>query len=279
MSAGSGEADALDALVSRTKRGDRHAAGQLLAAVQHDLFRLSLRMLGTRPEAEDATQEILLQALTHLSEFRGESAFRTWIWRIAVRHLLRMKKSRREQLASFDTLDQLIAQGEQHPSLPAVPDAELSLMAQEVRIACTHGVLLSLERDQRIAWLLAEVFQLSSDEAASVLEIDAATYRKRLSRARDRLEGWMRARCGLADAHNPCRCTRQIPVAAAIGVMDPARLEYASPSFKLRVLAEADVIETAASLLKPHPAEHASPAVLANIRALIDSGSYRVFDA
>ena len=94
------EPDALAALVERTKQGERAAAEQLLGAVQHELFRLALRMLGSQPEAEDATQEILLQALTHLSEFRGESAFRTWIWRIAVRHLLRAKKTRREQLAS-----------------------------------------------------------------------------------------------------------------------------------------------------------------------------------
>ena len=79
----------LEALVTRTKAGDRHAAETLIAAVQDDLFRLAMRMLGLRAEAEDATQEILLQALTHLSEFRGDSAFRTWLWRIAVRHLLR----------------------------------------------------------------------------------------------------------------------------------------------------------------------------------------------
>lgn len=273
------EPDALAPLVERTKQGDRAAAEQLLGAVQHELFRLALRMLGSQPEAEDATQEILLQALTHLSEFRGESAFRTWIWRIAVRHLLRTKKTRREELASFETLDELARQGEAHPPLPAVSEGELSLMAQEVRIVCTHGVLLSLERDQRVAWLLAEVFDLSSEDAAFVLEVDAATYRKRLSRAREKLEAWMRRRCGLADARNACRCTRQIPVATAFGVLNPDRLEYAKPSTpSLRVVAEADALESAASLLKPHPATHAPASVLASIRALIHSKRYVVFE-
>ena len=272
--------DELDTLVERTKLGDRRSAEALLSAVQHDLFRLALRMLGTHAEAEDATQEILLQALTHLSEFRGESAFRTWLWRIGVRYLLRAKRSRREELASFETLEQLIAQGAHAPPLPQVTDAELALMAQEVRLACTQGVLLSLERDQRIAWILSEIFELSSDEAATVLEIDATTYRKRLSRARERLTTWMRAHCGLANGANPCRCTRQIPVATAFGVLDLNRLEYARPSAAaLRVVAEADEIESAASLLKAHPQPNAPAGVLSGIRALLDSGRYRVFDA
>ena len=104
-----------------------------------------------------------------------------------MRQLLRAKRSRREELASFEMLEQLIAQGAHSPALPEVTDAERALMAQEVRLACTQGVLLSLER----------------------------------------LETWMRGHCGLANGNNACRCTRQIPVATAFGVLDLNRLEYA----------------------------------------------------
>lgn len=275
----------IELLVERTKLGDRRAAEALLDSVQHDLFRMALRMLGTRAEAEDATQEILLQALTHLSEFRAESAFRTWLWRIAIRHLMRAKKSRREQLAGFETLELLLAKGEalasesQFAEPTQATNAERALMAQELRLGCTQGVLLSLERDQRIAWILAEIFELSSEEAATVLEIEIPTYRKRLSRARERLETWMRSRCGLVNGANACRCARQIPIATAFGVLDIERLEYARYSGPaLRVVAEADEIEAVASVLKAFPNDQAPPAVLANIRALIDSGRYRVFD-
>jgi len=271
---------AIEALVEQTKRGDRRAAEALIGAVQDDLFRLALRMLGTRAEAEDATQEILLQALTHLSEFRGDSAFRTWLWRIAVRHLLRAKRSRREEIAGFENLELLVAQGNHLPELPTASDAERALMAQEVRLACTQGVLLSLARDQRIAWILAEIFELSTLDAAEVLEIEPAAFRKRLSRARERLEAWMRSHCGLANGKNPCRCTRQIPIAKAVGVLDVEHLEYASRSGPaLRIVAEADEIEAAASILKAHPSERAPASVLASIRALISSGNYRAFDA
>lgn len=270
----------LNVLVDRAKTGDRRAAEALMAAVQDELFRLSMRMLGLRAEAEDATQEILLQALTHLSEFRAESAFRTWLWRIAVRHLLRVKTGRREELATFETLEMLIARGDQQPAPLESSEAERALLAQEVRLACTQGVVLSLERPQRMSWLLADVFELSSDDAASVLEIDAAAHRKRVSRARERLESWMRGHCGLADGNNACRCTRQIPVAAAFGVADVNCLQYATRHGKaLRILAEADEVEAAVSVLKAHPEYRAPGSLLAGIRALIDSGRYRVFDA
>ena len=269
----------LAALVERTKNGDRVAAEALIVAVQDELFRLALRMLGLRAEAEDATQEILLQAITHLSEFRGESAFRTWLWRIAVRHLLRLKKGRREQLASFETLEMLVARGDELAAAPAA-DAEQAVLAQEVRLACTQAVVLSLEREQRISWLLSDVFELSSDDAAAVLEIEPAAQRKRVSRARERLEGWMRGHCGLADGKNACRCTRQIPVAAEFGVLDGERLEYASRKGPaLRIAAEADEIEAAVSVLKQHPDYRAPGSLLVGIRALIDSGRYRVFHA
>ena len=197
-----------------------------------------------------------------------------------MRHLLRAKRGRREEIASFETIETLIAQGDQHPAQPEASDAELTLMAQEVRLACTQAVLLSLERDQRISWILADVFELSSEEAAAVLEIEPSTHRKRLSRARERLEAWMRGHCGLADGRNACRCTRQIPVAIAFGVVDLNRLEYADRKGPaLRILAEADEIEAAASVLKARPDQRAPSSVLAGIRAIIDSGRYRVFDA
>src|SRR5262245_33544590 len=69
--------------------GDRTAAREVLEAVQHDVYGLSLRMLGHPADAEDAAQEILVIVLTHLGSFRGESSLRTWVWRIAANHLKR----------------------------------------------------------------------------------------------------------------------------------------------------------------------------------------------
>ena len=74
-------------LVSRAVEGDQEALEQLLTEVQDLVFNLSLRMLGTIQDAEDASQEILIRVMNNLASFRGESAFSTWVFRIAVNHL------------------------------------------------------------------------------------------------------------------------------------------------------------------------------------------------
>ena len=82
----------LQALVDKATSGDKTALETLIVNVQDIVFNLSLRMLGTFADAEDATQDILLKMITHLSSFRGDSAFTTWVFRIAANHLKNYKK-------------------------------------------------------------------------------------------------------------------------------------------------------------------------------------------
>ena len=80
------------ALVGQATAGDKEALETLVSGMQDMVFNLSLRMLGTFADAEDATQDILLKMITHLSSFRGDSAFTTWVFRIAANHLKNYKK-------------------------------------------------------------------------------------------------------------------------------------------------------------------------------------------
>ena len=70
-------------LIEKATAGDKKALETLIADAQDLVFNLSLRMLGTFPDAEDATQDILLKMITHVSSFRGDSSFTTWVFRIA----------------------------------------------------------------------------------------------------------------------------------------------------------------------------------------------------
>ena len=80
-------------LIDLALDGNAEGLEQLLASVQDMVFNLSLRMLGTVPDAEDAAQDILVRIMTSLSTFRKESSFQTWVYRIATNYLINYKKS------------------------------------------------------------------------------------------------------------------------------------------------------------------------------------------
>src|SRR5205807_1843042 len=143
--------------------------------------------------------------------FRGESALKTWVWRIAANYLARARRGRRE-IISFELLDERLRSGLRDPPTER-PDPEAEALARELRLRCTEAMILSLDRELRIAYVLGDIMSLSGEEAADVLEIEPAAYRKRLSRARDRLYDFVRGWCGVFDAANPCRCAAQVDCA------------------------------------------------------------------
>jgi RNA polymerase sigma factor (sigma-70 family) len=202
--------------------GDKEAARAVIDAVADDVYELALRMLGHPADAEDAAQEVLVIVATHLGSFRGDSAFSTWVWRIAANHISRVRRGRRETI-TFEILDDRLRTGLRKEPSPR-PDPEASAMSAELRMRCTEAMILSLDRDLRIAHILGDLFGFSGETCAEILEIDPAAFRKRLSRARERLQAFMSAWCGVFDEANPCRCSGQIERMAERGLIAPEDL-------------------------------------------------------
>lgn len=94
------------------------------------------------------------------------------------------------------------------------------MFAEEVRVRFAQAMFLCLDRNSRIAWVLGDIFGLSSQEAATVLATEPATCRKRLSRARARLYAFMRGQCGVYDPRNP-RFERQVECPLQRGLLRP----------------------------------------------------------
>ncbi len=253
-----------DALVQRALEGKRDAVEALLVAIQPDVFRLCTRMFGAGAEAEDATQEVLLKLLTHLDSFRGESSFRTWAWHIATHHVLRAQRTRREQATDFGAIEAMIDEGDHLTSDLVLETRDAHRLAEEVRVGCTEAMLLALDRPQRLAYVLADVFDLPAEDAAQLLDIEPATFRKRLQRARARLAAFLERKCGLSNPVAACRCVRQIPVLARHGLLDPSRPAVEQAWRDMRA------IEGAAKLFA-HPPREAPPRVLGQIRQLLSS--------
>jgi RNA polymerase sigma factor (sigma-70 family) len=217
------------ALVIRARSGDRDALEALIRRHQPWIFNIALRMLAHPQDAEDATQEILLKTITRLSSFEQRSSFRTWVYRIVVNHVLNMKRGRREP-------DALTFACYGH-GLDATPDLDLPdertvpvdvrLLVDEARISCTSGMLLCLDREQRLVYILAEIFDVTDTVGADLLEISADNFRQRLARARRDLHSFMNDKCGLVNRKNPCRCARKTQGFIAAGYVDPQRLLFA----------------------------------------------------
>lgn len=264
--------EAPDENVKRAQRGDRAALEALVHQIQGKVYGLALRMLWHPEDARDATQEILLLVVTRLSSFRGESQFFTWVYRIAANHLVRFRKSRlEEQGLSFETFGKDLEEGLSDTSFH--PDD--SLLLQEIRVGCTLGMLLCLDRPHRIAYILGEILEMDGPEAASILRVSESAFRKRLERARTRVTEFMQARCGLANPQNACRCRKRLHRAVELKRVDRENLLFAwdrvnADSFSevLVTIRKLEETQRAVALYRSHP-EYAVPNFTAAVRRLL----------
>src|ERR1700750_1903915 len=92
---------------------------------------------------------------------------------------------------------------------PKGTSADTDLLVTEEMLSCTLGMLLCLDREQRLTFILGAVFEVSDTIAAEVLEITPDNFRQRLARARRDLRNFMNDKCGLVNQANPCRCAKK----------------------------------------------------------------------
>ena len=216
------------ALVARARSGERKALEDLVQRHQAWIYNIAVRMLYHPQDAEDATQEILIKVLTRLSSFEGRSSFRTWLYRIVVNHVLNMKRGRVEH-ASTDFASYGAALDDTPEFELADPkgtSAENDLLVTEAMISCTSGMLLCLNREQRLTFILGAIFGVSDTVAAEVLEITPDNFRQRLARARQDLRNFMNDKCGLVNQANPCRCAKKTRGFIQAGHVDPENLLF-----------------------------------------------------
>jgi len=260
----------LETLIAGAQRGDAAALEALVRAIQERIYRLATRMVGDPADAQDATQEILVKIITHLGSFRGESTFNTWTYRVAANHLLTLRKLRSEER----TFEAVAAQLEAGLAASAgLPEATDPILLDECKLFCTQGMLLCLDRDQRLAFVLGDILELPSEEAAEIAAVPAATFRKRLQRARERLDEFLSDRCGVADPANACRCARQAPIAVQAGLIDPARIRRAgSRDDAETAVAEVERLRSAVEIFRSQPTPRAPEGFVESLRALIRSG-------
>ena len=216
------EKEIIEAAVS----GDQEALETLLCSVRDMVFNLSLRMLGMIPDAEDATQEILVKVMTHLSSFRGESALSTWVFRIAANHLRDYRKGMfAARPLSFEAYGADIASGRERDIPDLSGGVDQGLLEEELKLSCSNVMLQCLDPESRCVYILGTMFRLDSRIAAEILETTPEAYRQRLSRARKKMGAFLKKYCGLSGT-GICACKRRTNYAVATHRVDPAHLDF-----------------------------------------------------
>ncbi len=183
-------------LVERAQKGDKRAFELLVMKYERKLGRLLSRMVRDAAEIDDITQESFIKAYRALPQFRGESAFYTWLYRIAVNTAKNylMAKGKRE-VATSDMVDE-DGEGMDDVLMPhdiATPDAEL----QTKQIAkAVNETVDALPEELRTAITLREIEGLSYEEIARMMDCPIGTVRSRIFRAREAIAEKIRPMLG-----------------------------------------------------------------------------------
>jgi len=270
-------------LVRRAQAGNREALEQLITRHQGWIYNIALRMVYLPEDAEDATQEILIKVIMKLSTFEGRSRFSTWLYRLVVNHLLNLRRGRAEGAGwSFRRYgESLDATPDMELPDPNTVPADLKLLVDEARIGCTTGMLLCLDREQRLVYVLGEIFGVTDAIGAELLAISRQNFRQKLARARRDLHSFMQNQCGLVNTANPCRCAKKTQGFAKAGYLDPAKLLFARDRVtRVRDVAEKKCDELDAldfaygEIHRDHPVLD-PPDFVAALRTLIDRTEFK----
>lgn len=216
----------LQAFIEKATAGDKEALETLITSVQDIVFNLSLRMLGTFADAEDATQDILLKMITHLSSFRGESSFTTWVFRIASNHLKNYKK---HMFAHYPLSFEYYGNDIENGNIQDIPDltqnVEKNILAEELKMSCTNVMLQCLDVESRCIFILGTMFQIDSRIAGDILDMTPEAYRQRLSRIRKKMADFLGQYCGEYGSGR-CKCKDRINYAIQNHRLCPQQLDY-----------------------------------------------------
>jgi len=171
-------------LVRRVQKGDKGAFDVLVLKYQHKIVNLVLRYVRDQDQAMDIAQEAFLKAYRALPRFRGDSAFYTWLYRIAVNTAKNHLAAQRRRPLDIELDLQDSEQYDLHAKLKETDTPEGLTLSQELNETVQRAIA-ALPEDLRTAIILREIEGMSYEEIAQTMECPVGTVRSRIFRARD----------------------------------------------------------------------------------------------
>ncbi len=265
--------DAIEILIRKANSGDKKSLEELVLQIKDYVYNLSLKMLLYPEDAKDATQEILIKVITHLSTFRYKSKFSTWVYRIATNYLLNLKGKKSKQFVmSFSDYENLIDSGHSEFVSYTSNEGELKLLEEEVKVSCTQGLLLCLNPSERMVYILCEILEFNSIEGAKILEITPENFRKKLSRSRLKIRNFLNLKCGLVNDANPCRCVKKIDFLINENIIEPKKLRFANLNQRsIDLMRKIDEVEKSIAVYRSVPKSKAPAVIFENIKSILSN--------
>ncbi|MEO0468688.1 MAG: RNA polymerase sigma factor [Bacteroidota bacterium] len=249
-------------LVQHTLQGDREALDQLIHLHQPFIYNVAWKMTHHPDDALDLTQETLLKVITKLSQFQFNSAFRTWLYRIVVNEFLQTKRRKTES--------QFVSLEEHGRRLDALPNPDLTMeeeiafaeMSREMQMRCMSGMIMCLNREQRLIYILGDTFGVDHNIGAEIFRISPQNFRIKLHRARKDLANFMDNKCGLINPDNPCRCPKKTKALQSTGALEKGKMQFnVGYRAKISDFVEAEyenvmdtIFDKVTTLFRDHPA-------------------------
>lgn len=214
-------------LIAESLAGSKDALELLIKRHQDYIYNISLKLFLDPKDALDATQEVLIKVITNLKTFRGASRFRTWLYRIAFNHFLNSPLRKMEKM--FERGFGLEA-ARDFEAAPEISDAEI----EEVRILCLTGMLMCLSREQRLIYVVGDVFEADHNTGAELFDTTPANFRVKLHRARTDLLSYVKGKCGLINPNNSCRCSKKAGAMIQKGFVNKDNLRF-NTDYQLKI--------------------------------------------
>jgi len=185
------EAQVDQLLVERVQKGEKHAFDLLISKYQHRIISLVGRYVHDHAEAQDVAQEAFIKAYRALKSFRGDSAFYTWLYRIAINTAKNwlVAQKRRPPSSDIDAVDAEQYDMDSRLKDKATPDNEL--LREEIK-KTVYDTIAELPEDLRTAIVLREMEGMSYEEIALTMECPIGTVRSRIFRAREAIDDKLR---------------------------------------------------------------------------------------
>ncbi|MCG8687289.1 MAG: RNA polymerase sigma factor [Desulfobacterales bacterium] len=208
--------------------GNKNALEKIIDKHYSFIYNVAWKMTLDPSDAEDVAQDIIIKIITNLSSFKGQSSFRTWLYRLVVNHILNMKKRHCEFLVGTfreygEILDHM-PNADFPKEINSNPEKEMIL--KEIKYSCTAGMLLCLSREQRLLYILGAIFEINHTLGAEIMNLSKDNYRQKLSKARKELSQFMNEKCSLIKKTNSCKCHKKARAFIKQGIVDPDKLVY-----------------------------------------------------